>query len=123
MNKNVDSAKKVDVSKILGKYGVYIALLVLFVVMSFASSSFLTVTNLFNILKQNAVYGVLAVGMTFVIVTGGIDLSVGAIVALAACFATKLAPGWGWSSSYCSYSGWSYYRCCLWRIQWDYLLQ
>ena len=91
MNKNVDSAKKVDVSKILGKYGVYIALLVLFVVMSFASSSFLTVTNLFNILKQNAVYGVLAVGMTFVIVTGGIDLSVGAIVALAACFATKLA--------------------------------
>ena len=38
MNKNVDSAKKVDVSKILGKYGVYIALLVLFVVMSFASS-------------------------------------------------------------------------------------
>lgn len=118
MNKNVDSAKKVDVSKILGKYGVYIALLVLFVVMSFASSSFLTVTNLFNILKQNAVYGVLAVGMTFVIVTGGIDLSVGAIVALAACFATKLAPGWGWSSSYCSYSGWSYYRCCLWRIQW-----
>lgn len=91
MNKNVDSAKKVDVSKILGKYGVYIALLVLFVVMSFASSSFLTITNLFNILKQNAVYGVLAVGMTFVIVTGGIDLSVGAIVALAACFATKLA--------------------------------
>ena len=48
MNKNVDSAKKVDVSKILGKYGVYIALLVLFVVMSFASSSFLTVTNLFK---------------------------------------------------------------------------
>ena len=91
MNKNVDSAKKIDISKILGKYGVYIALLVLFVVMSFASNSFLTVTNLFNILKQNAVYGVLAVGMTFVIVTGGIDLSVGAIVALAACFATKLA--------------------------------
>ena len=91
MNKNVDSAKKIDISKILGKYGVYIALLVLFVVMSFASNSFLTVTNLFNILKQNAVYGVLAVGMTLVIVTGGIDLSVGAIVALAACFATKLA--------------------------------
>lgn len=91
MNKNVDSAKKIDISKILGKYGVYIALLVLFVVMSFASNSFLTVTKLFNILKQNAVYGVLAVGMTFVIVTGGIDLSVGAIVALAACFATKLA--------------------------------
>lgn len=91
MNRNVDSAKKVNFGEILGKYGVYIALLLLFIVMSFASSSFLTVTNLFNILKQNTVYGVLAVGMTFVIVTGGIDLSVGAIVALSACFATKLA--------------------------------
>lgn len=93
MNKNRsgDSAKKINVGAILGKYGVYIALLVLFIAMSVASSSFLTVTNIFNILKQNAVYGVLAVGMTFVIVTGGIDLSVGAIVAMAACFATKLA--------------------------------
>ena len=67
------------------------ALLVLFVSLSIASSSFLTVTNIFNILKQNSVYGILAVGMTFVIVTGGIDLSVGAIVAMSACFAASLA--------------------------------
>ena len=62
MNKNRsgDSAKKINVGAILGKYGVYIALLVLFIAMSVASSSFLTVTNIFNILKQNAVYGVLA---------------------------------------------------------------
>lgn len=95
MNKNTAeiSAKKIKVVDILGKYGVYMALLLLFIIMSIASSSFLTVTNLFNILKQNAVYGVLAVGMTFVIVTGGIDLSVGAIVAMSACFATKLAQG------------------------------
>lgn len=91
MNKNIDSAEKMKIGTILGKYGVYIALLILFIVMSVASSSFLTVTNIFNILKQNAVYGVLAVGMTFVIVTSGIDLSVGAIVAMSACFATKLA--------------------------------
>lgn len=69
MNKSVDSVKKMNIGAIIGKYGVYIALLVLFVVMSITSDSFLTVTNLFNILKQNAVYGVLAVGMTFVIVT------------------------------------------------------
>lgn len=91
MNNNIDSVKKMNIGTIIGKYGVYIALLVLFIVMSITSDSFLTVTNLFNILKQNAVYGILAVGMTFVIVTGGIDLSVGAIVALSACFATKLA--------------------------------
>jgi len=69
-NTNTDSTKKIKAGAILGKYGVYIALLFLFVIMSIASSNFLTVTNLFNILKQNAVYGVVAVGMTFVIVTG-----------------------------------------------------
>lgn len=91
MNKGNEVAKKINIGTILGKYGVYIALLVLIVVMTIASPSFLNITNIFNILKQNAVYGVLAVGMTFVIVTGGIDLSVGSIVAITACFATKLA--------------------------------
>lgn len=91
MNKGNEAAKKINIGTILGKYGVYIALLVLIVVMTIASPSFLNITNIFNILKQNAVYGVLAVGMTFVIVTGGIDLSVGSIVAITACFATKLA--------------------------------
>ncbi|MCI9622409.1 MAG: ABC transporter permease [Lachnospiraceae bacterium] len=93
MNKEIgrDTGNRVKIGAILGKYGVYIALLVLFVSLSIASSSFLTVTNIFNILKQNSVYGILAVGMTFVIVTGGIDLSVGAIVAMSACFAASLA--------------------------------
>jgi len=93
MNKDVgrDTGNKIKIGTVLGKYGVYIALLVLFAALSIASSSFLTVTNIFNILKQNSVYGILAVGMTFVIVTGGIDLSVGAIVAIAACFAASLA--------------------------------
>ncbi len=76
---------------IFGKYGVYIALLFLVVIMTFASDSFLTISNIFNILKQNSVIGILVVGMTIVIVTGGIDLSVGSIVALSACFATSLA--------------------------------
>ena len=98
MNKNRsgDSAKKINVGAILGKYGVYIALLVLFIAMSVASSSFLTVTNIFNILKQNAVYGVLAVGMTFVIVTGGIDLSVGSVVALSGVMSMALMARSGW---------------------------
>ena len=59
--------------------------------MSLASDNFLTVTNILNILKQNAIFGVLAVGMTFVIVTGGIDLSIGAVLALSACLSTSLA--------------------------------
>lgn len=87
----MNKANNIKIGTVLGKYGVYIALLVMFIALSVASSSFLTVTNIFNILKQNSVYGILAVGMTFVIVTGGIDLSVGAIVAIAACFAASLA--------------------------------
>ncbi len=89
MNKGAE--RNIKFGAILGKYGVYIALLVMIVALSIASPTFLTVTNIFNILKQNAVYGILSVGMVFAIVTGGIDLSVGAVVAMSACFATSLA--------------------------------
>lgn len=56
--------------------------LLLAVVLSFASPFFLTERNIFNILDQSVVIGIVAVGMTFVILTGGIDLSVGAVFAL-----------------------------------------
>jgi len=52
-------------------------------------SSFLSKDNLFNVLRQGSVVGVLAIGMTFVIATAGIDLSVGSMVA-----ATGIAGGW-----------------------------
>lgn len=52
---------------------------------------FLTANNMFNILELSAVIGVVSVGMTFVIIGGGIDLSVGAIVALASVWGTTLA--------------------------------
>ena len=51
--------------------------------LSFASPLFLTRTNLLTLLDQAAVFGIVAVGMTFVVLTGGIDLSVGAIAGLA----------------------------------------
>ncbi|PYV37540.1 MAG: sugar ABC transporter permease, partial [Acidobacteria bacterium] len=47
------------------------------------SPSFLAVDNFVNVALQIAIYGILAVGMTLVIITGGIDLSVGSVVALA----------------------------------------
>lgn len=53
--------------------------------------AFLTADNLFNILSLAAVIGVVSVGMTFVIIGGGIDLSVGAILALASVWSTTLA--------------------------------
>lgn len=74
-------------SKKLGKrfsgnnLGILLALIILVVVLTILSPSFMTVNNLFNILQQIAEIGILSVGMTFVILLGGIDLSVGSIVA------------------------------------------
>lgn len=59
-----------------------IGFLGLFVFMSFASKEFLSGDNLINIARQVSNNGILAVGMTFVILTGGIDLSVGSVMAL-----------------------------------------
>jgi ribose transport system permease protein len=56
--------------------------LLLAVILSFSSDFFLTERNIFNILDQSVVIGIVAVGMTFVILTGGIDLSVGAVFGL-----------------------------------------
>ena len=56
--------------------------LLLAAVLSLASPYFLTERNLFNVLDQSVVIGIVAVGMTFVILTGGIDLSVGAVFGL-----------------------------------------
>jgi ribose transport system permease protein len=52
------------------------------VVLSFASPYFLTPSNLFNLMDQSVVIGIVAIGMTFVILTGGIDLSVGSVAGL-----------------------------------------
>lgn len=60
------------------------------VILSFISSNFLTVTNLLNVVRQIVVNGILAIGMTIVCLTGGIDLSVGSIVAFSGIIAAGL---------------------------------
>ena len=60
----------------------FIVLILLVIFFSFASKSFLSVTTLTMVAKHVALYGILGLGMTFVIITGGIDLSVGSVVGL-----------------------------------------
>ena len=60
----------------------FIVLIVLVIFFSFASKSFLSLNTLTMVAKHVALYGILALGMTFVIITGGIDLSVGSVVGL-----------------------------------------
>src|ERR1700680_984336 len=64
-------------SKLIGVQGPLIGLVVLCIIFSFTTSAFLSFRNLLNVLDQVTVLGVLAIGMTAVIVIGGIDLSVG----------------------------------------------
>lgn len=71
--------------KIIYNVNVYrsvLILLVMCIVASLLSPSFLSMTNIFNVFKQITVSGIVACGMTYVILTGGIDLSVGSIVGL-----------------------------------------
>lgn len=74
----------------LGKYIIFIFLAVFCVVLSVTTSGFLTEKNIINVLRQVSYNGVIAVGMTFVIITGNIDLSVGGVVGLAAIVACDL---------------------------------
>ncbi len=67
-----------------------IALLILIAVVSSMSPNFFTVNNLFNILQQTSVNAIMAVGMTLVILTSGIDLSVGSLLALTGAVAASI---------------------------------
>ncbi|MGY3572794.1 ribose ABC transporter permease [Vibrio paucivorans] len=67
-----------------------IALLFLIVVVSFLNPNFFTVDNILNILRQTSVNAIIAVGMTLVILTAGIDLSVGSVLALCGAFAATI---------------------------------
>ncbi|MHB1453444.1 MAG: ABC transporter permease [Saccharofermentanales bacterium] len=80
-----------QIGNVAGKYGIYIIFVLLFTVMSIVSKSFLSTANILNVLRQISINGVIAVGMTFVIITGGIDLSVGSIVGLSAVVACSFA--------------------------------
>ncbi|WP_062532852.1 ABC transporter permease [Jeotgalibaca dankookensis] len=71
-------------------YGILIFLIVLFVVLSFSSSYFFTIGNLTTVLRQVSVVGIITVSMTMIILTGGIDLSVGSMLGLCAVILAKL---------------------------------
>lgn len=79
--------KKENISYILKKNGVLIGFIVLFIAMFIISDTFRTAQNLINVLRQISINGIIAVGMTFVILTGGIDLCVGSLVAVAGVIA------------------------------------
>lgn len=78
--------KEKKLSNILSDYGILFALALLVIVISAISPEFRTVSNFLSLLRQSSINGFIAFGMTCVILTGGIDLSVGSVLALTTAF-------------------------------------
>lgn len=85
--------RKVDIVGILLEGRAFIALIVLMIIFALLSDSFLTLPNLITMTKHVAMNAILALGMLFVILKGGIDLSVGSIVGLSGVVAGVLLQG------------------------------
>lgn len=88
------SARGSKIKDVLFKYGVYFVLLLMIVGLSISIKSFLTPRNILNVLRQISMNSILACGMTFVIISDGIDLSVASTVSFAGVISCMFAhPG------------------------------
>lgn len=83
-------------NKILGIFGLLIFVCLFTTVLS---DSFVSAYNMFNITRWSALFGILSIGVAFVIITGGIDLSIGSVVGLTACLLPMFIVENGWSPS------------------------
>src|SRR4051812_46376147 len=79
--------------KLASRFAPLIFLLCMMVIFAVLEPRFLDPTNLFNVMRQISITGLIALGMTFVILTAGIDLSVGSILALSGIIAAAVAKG------------------------------
>jgi ribose transport system permease protein len=82
---------RAKLASLIQRQGALIALIAVCVFAAMRYEDFLTQANLLNVLRQNSMLGLVALGMTFVILTGGIDLSVGSLLAVAGVIAANLA--------------------------------
>lgn len=87
-----------NLKKHLYGLGVLFSLVLLCIVMTFLSSRFLTIPNLMNILSQAAINSIISIGMFLAILTSGIDLSVGSVMALSTMFMGLFAKIWHMNS-------------------------
>lgn len=85
--------KGVDILSVASRFGAFIVLIVICIIFAILEPAFLTPINIFNVLRQVSIVGLLAIGMTFVILTAGIDLSVGSLLALAGLVGAAVEKG------------------------------
>jgi len=90
---DTDERKGPNIFRILKQFGPLLFLIILMIVFTALKPSFIDPINVFNIMRQISITGLIALGMTFVILTAGIDLSVGALLALCGMVAAIVAKG------------------------------
>lgn len=87
--------RKFDIVAFLERYGVLLFLVLLIVLFATQNPRFISVRNISNILTEVSIYGIIAVGMTCVILTGGVDLAVGSLLAFSAMCAASVVMALG----------------------------
>lgn len=89
-NAGAAPARKFDIVGFLERYGVLLFLVLLIILFATQNPRFISLRNVSNILTEVSIYGIIAVGMTGVILTGGVDLAVGSLLAFAAMCAASI---------------------------------
>lgn len=87
----MEKINKGSLKEFFKKTGILWVMVALVIIMSIISPTFFTSRNLINVAKQASITSVIGVGMTFVLITGGIDLSVGSVMALSGTLAASVA--------------------------------
>lgn len=93
--KKIQLEKKLNLMLIIRKYSIAIVLFVMFVLFSIFIDGFLNLTNMLNILRQYSMLGIIACGMTLLMIAGGFDLSVGSNMALTGIIVTIISNKFG----------------------------
>lgn len=91
----MDKKAKLPFANLYSTYGVFFILVIEFLIFSLASKSFLTLGNILSVGRQMSFTGIAAIGMTLVMLTGGIDISVGSMLAMAGVLCAKLSADVG----------------------------
>lgn len=92
-NTAVTNKPKLDFKQLFNAYGMIVVLVLLFLALSVSVDGFMSVRTILSIMEQVSMFGIISIGVTFCIITTGIDLSSGSVVALAAVVAASVVSG------------------------------
>ena len=89
---------KINIKVILRRYGVLIALVLALIIFSFLEPTFFSLKNFLSIIRQSSITGILAIGLTTVVISGEFDMSFGAVASFAGCLSIVLMGELGWGA-------------------------